>query len=543
VSSHRAEISVAARWRRLLGYLRPHRRVVTGIAALSLGVAALTALEPLVLKHLFDGLAASSGAKTVAATIGLLLGLAAIREVGAAAAHRLTGRTRLRVHFALTSEAVSRLHGPAGLHREERAGASLMRLDRGVQAMVSALSEIALSVLPALAWLGVAAAVMVRLEWRLALVVLAFSPLPAALASGAGAEQTRRERNLLERWTRIYSRFSAVLLDLVTVKTLAVEQTLGDVSEANEVVSDGIGHEVRVGSLQNLAVLLARGAALAGGAALVLHGALSLGSLVAFLGYVGGVFAPVQSLSHARTNFRLATSSMDHVFALIDTKELAHVHGDVEFRQVRFAYAAHGTPRIDGVQLEVRAGESVALVGPGGAGKSTLMALLQRLHDPSEGQVLVDGHDLRDVRHETLRRHVGIVGQHTLLFNDRRADGERSRLPAAERQRTAIAGALLKDPRILILEEPTAALDSESEALVQGALGTLMKGRTTFIIAHRLSTAMRVDRVVVLRQGRLVEQGTHAQLLERGGFYAALVARQTSGMFPARMPALHAVGG
>jgi ATP-binding cassette subfamily B protein len=398
-----------------------------------------------------------------------------------------------------------------------------------------------LSVLPAIAWLGVAAAVMLRLEWRLALVVLAFSHLPAVLARGAAAEQTRRERNLLERWARIYSRFSAVLLDLVTVKTLAVQQTLGDVSEANEVVSDGIRHDVRISSLQNLVVLLARGAALAGGAALVLHGTLSLGSLVAFLGYVGGVFAPVQSLSHARTTFRLATASMDRVFALTDTKELAHVRGDVEFRQVRFAYAPHGTPSIDGVQLEVRAGESVALVGPSGAGQSTLMALLQRLFDPSEGQVLVDGHDLREVRHESLRRHVGVVRQDTLLFNESPPD--RNRLSTAERQRVAIARALLEDPRILVLEEPTAALDSEAESLVQGALGTLMRGRTTFIIAHRLSTAMQVDRIVVLRHGRLVEQGTHAQLLERGGHYAALVARQTKGMFPTRMPALHAVGG
>jgi ATP-binding cassette subfamily B protein len=221
-----------------------------------------------------------------------------------------------------------------------------------------------------------------------------------------------------------------------------------------------------------------------------------------------------------------------------------------------------------GIDLTAQAGEMIASVGPSGSGKTTMMALLQRLYDPLQGSIHVDGHDLRQLKQRSLREHIGVVLQDGLLFNDtvkaniaygsptatlaaiieaaRAAHahefverlthgyettvGERgSHLSAGQRQRLAIARALLKDPPILILDEATSALDAESEELVQEALARLVHGRTTFVIAHRLSTVVHADRIVVLKNGQILEQGNHAALLARQGYYATLVEKQLRG--------------
>jgi ATP-binding cassette, subfamily B, bacterial len=273
---------------------------------------------------------------------------------------------------------------------------------------------------------------------------------------------------------------------------------------------------------------------------------------------------------------------MDQVFHILDTQdhlgdapdaeEVTGLRGEVEFDDVHFAYSPdRSSPLINGISLHVRPGENIALVGPSGAGKSTLMALLCRFYDPLSGAVRIDGRDIRGLKQMSLRRNIGVVLQESLLFNESvRANiaygrpeatqeqieeaaraahahefimrlpqgydtvvGERgSRLSMGERQRVAIARSLLKNPPILILDEPTSALDAESEALVQEALSRLMKGRTTFAIAHRLSTVVDADRILVLKGGRIVEEGDHARLMALDGYYASLVRRQTRGLLP-----------
>jgi ATP-binding cassette subfamily B protein len=223
------------------------------------------------------------------------------------------------------------------------------------------------------------------------------------------------------------------------------------------------------------------------------------------------------------------------------------------------------------VTLKVRQGQTMAIVGPSGSGKTTLMALLMRFYDPRAGRITIDGRDLRTVKQTSLRRNIGVVLQDPLLFNDTvsaniaygrpnatREDIEAaaraahahdfiSRLPqgyetivgerggllsAGERQRITIARALLRDPRILVLDEATSSLDAESEEAVQTAVETLLKGRTTFVIAHRLSTVINADCITVLRDGRVVESGRHTDLMRRGGYYASLVRRQSRGLIP-----------
>ena len=338
--------------------------------------------------------------------------------------------------------------------------------------------------------------------------------------------------------------------------------------------------------LLGLATALGTAAILWIGAHQVLSGALSIGGLLVFLAYLGQLYGHVESLVYAPASIREATGSGRRVMEVLDAEPevadapgawaLPPVVGHVRLEDVTFGYET-GRPVLRGVTLEARPGEVVALVGATGAGKSTLVGLVPRFNDPWTGRVTIDGHDLRDVRLRSLREQVALVLQEPFLFPLTiaeniaygRPDATREEIEAAataanahafisrlpegydtlvgergatlsggERQRLSIARALLKDAPILILDEPTSALDAETEALLLDALERLMAGRTTFIIAHRLSTIRRADRIAVLRDGQIVEQGRHGELLAHKGAYARLHDLQFgSGDEPATMEA------
>lgn len=569
------------------GIVRPFRALILAVLGLTIVGSLLQALEPLVLKYLFDGLAGGGVGRGVLVGLGGVVALGFAREVVNGLSNLLSWRVRIRVQFDLLRIAVERLHSlPVSYHRGESVGGLMTKLDRGTSGLVGALSELLFNVLPTVLYLIFSLVLMFRLDWRLSLVVLVFAPLPALVGAWAAREQTQRERTLLDRWTRIYSRFNEVLAGIATVKSFAMEEEEGrrfldEVDRANGVVLRGVARDTGTGAARNLVALGARAVALGVGAWLVLRGEATVGTLVAFLGYMGGLFGPVEGLTGVYQTLRKATVSLEAIASILDAPETVQdapdavepgeLRGEVRFEGVRFGYR-EGEWILDGIDLEVRPGELIALVGPSGAGKSTLISLLQRLHDPVAGRVLVDGMDLRRLRQHALRRQIGVVMQDALLFNDTiakniaygRPDASRAEIEAAaraanahefimrlpdgydtvvgerggllsggERQRIAIARALLKDPPILILDEATSALDAESEALVQEALSRLVRGRTTFVIAHRLATVVGADRILVLKDGRIVESGTHLELLARGGYYASLVDKQTRGLMVA----------
>lgn len=397
-------------------------------------------------------------------------------------------------------------------------------------------------------------------------------------------EQTDRERSLLERWARIYSRFNEVLSGIITVRSFAMEDTekarfLQEVSCANRAVIKGVATDVRYGAASNVTIAGARLLAVGLGGYLVLNGEITIGTVIAFLGYVGALYTPLQGLSGVYSAVRKATVSMDEIFGILNAQDhlgdsphaisVARVRGDVKFENVHFGYEEDGRKLLNSVSLHAAAGQTVALVGPSGSGKTTMMTLLMRFYDPQEGSITIDGVDLRKIKQSSLRRNIGVVLQDPLLFNDSIAaniaygrpgasasDIEKaaraaqahefiSKLPdgynspagerggllsVGERQRITIARALLKNPPILILDEATSALDADAEAAVQTAVDSLMNGRTTFVIAHRLATVIDADAIIALKDGRIIEQGTHTHLLRSGGYYASLVERQSRGL-------------
>jgi ATP-binding cassette, subfamily B, bacterial len=585
---HVKELLHWTRLRRALAFVGPHRRTVAAILVLTILTAAISAMMPLAMKYIFDRLGSQQALAPVLLGVAALAGLSLFREVAGGFSNWLSWRVRLKIHAGLLEATVTRLHRlPLGLHRGEGVGAIMTRLDRSIQGFIGAVSEISFNVLPAFFYLLIAIVFMVRLDWRMTLLVLAFAPLPAVIAALAAPNQTRREQNLLDRWARIYSRFNEVLAGIVTVRSFAMEDAekkrfLDSVDKANQVVVRGIGFDTRVGAAQNLTVLLARIAAILLGGVLVLQGKATLGTLVAFLAYVDGLFGPVQGLTGIYRTLRTASVSLDQIFAILDredrladapdAREITSLRGEVAFEKVSFWYEVTGMPVLRGIDLRIRPGEMLAVVGPSGSGKSTLMSLLQRFYDPREGRVLVDGMDLRTVKQQSLRRQIGVVLQDAVLFNESVRDniaygrpgasqreieaaaraanahefilkleegydtpvGERGhRLSGGERQRIAIARAILKDPAVLILDEATSALDAELEFLIQQALERLIRGRTTIVIAHRLSTVVNADRIVVIKKGEIAETGTHRELIDRNGYYATLVERQTRGLLKA----------
>jgi subfamily B ATP-binding cassette protein MsbA len=304
-------------------------------------------------------------------------------------------------------------------------------------------------------------------------------------------------------------------------------------------------------------------------------GALTEGDFVLFITALFMMYAPAKKLSRVNADLQQAMAAADRIFELLDTHSEVAERTDavalppfartIEFRDVQFAYGGADDATLRGVSFTVRAGQMLAIVGRSGAGKTTLVNLVPRFYDVTAGQILLDGHDLRDVTLASLRSQIGIVTQETVLFDDTiaaniaygRPDATRAQIEAAaraahahefiaileqgydtmigergqrlsggQRQRLAIARAILRDSPILILDEATSSLDAESEMLVQEALSNLMVNRTSFVIAHRLSTVRRADAIVVLERGLIVEAGTHDELLSRGGAYAKLYELQ-----------------
>lgn len=437
--------------------------------------------------------------------------------------------------------------------------------------------------------------VMFSLNWQLA-IVTAFSPV---IVSCVGFVVTRPLRPIARRVQEKASELNQRLEENLTGvrEIIAFGREESQSRQFAATLQDLLRLTMRLTLINSAfstgqsAFSLAVFAAILGyGGYLVLHGYTTLGTLIAMRGLYEQTFSAARQLFGLARDTQTSLASADRVFAFLDevpsvqdqptARSLSRVSGTIEFQNVGFAYQP-GQPVLNNVSLRARAGQVIALVGPSGAGKSTLMSLLSRFYDPTEGSILLDGLDLREIKLSSLRRQIGIVFQDTFLFASTireniafgRQDASEEEIVAAakaanawefieklpkgldtpvgqrgaqlsegQKQRISIARALLRDPRILILDEPTSALDARAESLLQSALHRLMHGRTTFVIAHRLATVKSADSIVVIDHGQVVEQGTHSELLQRHGLYRELYGLQTAALEPAfDRPALEPV--
>ncbi|HHW09656.1 MAG TPA: ABC transporter ATP-binding protein [Firmicutes bacterium] len=417
------------------------------------------------------------------------------------------------------------------------------------------------------------------LHWRLSLITLVTFPL-VILAVNIYGRRIRRFTGLMqEKVGDISSQLQETFIGIRVIKAFTMEEGERERFKARNYQTLQAGMK----SAQTLATVtpvvelfMVAGMVLVFwyGAQEVVKGHLTTGELTAFIGYLGMASAPINGLTRAISLFQQSLAAGDRVFQLLDEeveiKEPPHpivlpeVRGRVVFENVAFAYRS-GEPVLENINLTVEPGEVVALVGKSGTGKSTLVNLLPRFYDPTAGRVTLDGHDLRSLNIKWLRSQIGLVPQETILFGvtigenirygrpeasqseveeaARRANaydfimrlpqgfetvvGERGvTLSGGQRQRIAIARAILRNPRLLILDEATSSLDAESEITVQEALSRLMKERTTFVIAHRLTTVMGADRILVIEDGRIAEEGSHEELLSKGGLYCQLYEAQ-----------------
>jgi ATP-binding cassette subfamily B protein len=579
-------------------FVRPDSRRVLLTLAGALGVSIAAATEPLVLKNLVDRLAAlgASGAPEAVAKHGLVAGVAvfaavlACRIIGASWVTTSTWRVRLGVEYQMRSRVAAKMSVLSSRTQAEiGTGGLRYAIDASAPQTASAFTDIAFRALPTLVYIGLAAWGMARLDAGLAAIVFCVVPLPFIVAALAAPRQRARDRKQHQFWTRLWAWYTEVLHGMGTVRAFANERTeerrfTRRIRWAFASINRGVAVDSWVTAAAGLSELLARVAVLSYGGFLVVQGHLTVGSLLAFLGFVGGVFAPVQQLVDLYPTVRKAIVALEAVFRVLDSDDEAPdaphaipappITGHIEFQGVSFTYDG-GRQALDDLTVAIQPGETVALVGPSGSGKSTILQLLQRVHRPTQGRILIDGHDLRDLQIATVRRQFGVVPQEVVLFNASVAENiaygrpnatrddievaaraanahdfimrlpqgydssvaERGRaLSGGQRQRIAIARAFLVSPAVLLFDEATAALDTESERAVQLALRQLRRGRTTFIIAHRLNTIRDADRILVVKDGRIVGDGRHNELLETCPTYATLVRHQLGDDAPAPVP-------
>ena len=419
---------------------------------------------------------------------------------------------------------------------------------------------------------------LVMISWKLTIFSVIFLPV-VALVIGSIVKRLRKSATAAqERFADMVSLMDESLTGIKILKgynaTDYIRNKFHDINGLFSRISLSMARRQQLASPTSEFLGISAAAVLmVYGGSLVLSGDLEASAFVAYLSIFTQITRPLRSFTDSFANINQGIAAGERVLALLDEKSkitnapdavrMTGLHDEIEFRDVRFSY--DNKEVICGVNFKIRKGETVALVGPSGGGKSTLSDLIPRFYDIQGGAILIDGVDIRQYDIESLREYMGGVSQETILFNDTIANnlrlgkqdatdeeirqaavvanahnfimetehgyqtniGDRGmKLSGGQRQRLSIARAVLKNPEILILDEATSALDTESEKLVQEALNALLKGRTSLVIAHRLSTIHNADRIIVIEKGRIAEQGTHQQLMERHGIYARLIEMQ-----------------
>jgi ABC-type multidrug transport system fused ATPase/permease subunit len=574
----------ARKLRGLIVLLGPYRgRVVLMFAALITGTAAALAPAPLA-KTAIDSGILKGDERTLDIVVVAFIASALVVWAATYAQTYLVGWVGQRALADLRLQIFRHLQEmPVGFYERRPAGVLISRMTNDVEALDSLVTDTVVTLFQASLTLVGSVVILLALDVELALVTFLIFPVMAAGSLAfriASADAYRRTRETIGAITAY---LQETLSGIRVVRAFAQEprhrarfRELNDVNRQANLTTVNLNAAYFPG-VEFLASVATFGLLLIGGAQ-VIAGEIEVGVVVGFIAALNGFFDPIGQLSQVYTTYQSGMAALDKIFELLDEQpdlrdapdaiDLPRIRGEIRFEDVSFGYgrseAGDGdAPKLalDHVTMTVPPGQTVALVGATGAGKSTFAKLVARFYDPTEGRVLVDGHDLRTVRAESLRSQMGIVPQEAFLFSGTVGDnigfgrpyasveevesaaravgawdfisalphgldtevGERGvQLSAGQRQLVAFARALIADPRILVLDEATSNVDLHTEGRIEAGMRRLLAGRTAIVIAHRLSTIRQAGRIVVLDQGRVVEQGTHDDLLEAGGAYERL---------------------
>ncbi len=566
---------------RLLRYVRPYRsRLILAMLALSAGTL-LGLIMPLIIRNVIDVVFIEVDLTLLNRFTWLLMLIFAVQAFFSFFNRYHTGYVGERVVADLRQQLYNHLISLSlRFFADRRTGEIVSRVTNDVTTLQAAVTDDVVSLLQQGLTLFGGIIFLFWLDWQLTIVMLVGIPLVTIIIIYLGRKIRRAAGEVQDRLAEASAVVEESIGGIRIVKSFAredyeasrfkatIEETFAAAMRRVK-ISAVLGPTIGFMAFMSIAITLWFGGYQ------VIQGRLSPGSLVAFLIYTMLVATPLAAFSGLYSRFQTALGATERLFQLLDLKPdvadapdayaLPKIIGQVCFEQVSFDYETT-IPLLRDISLTVNPGRVVALVGPSGAGKTTIANLIPRFYDVTAGRITIDGHDVRDVTKLSLRRQIGIVPQEPAIFSDTIREnirygkldatqteieaaaqaanahdfilnmvhgydtrvGERGiKLSGGQRQRIAIARAILKDPRILILDEATSSLDSESEQLVQEALERLMRSRTTFVIAHRLSTIINADWIIVLDQGRIVEQGTHSHLLSHDrGIYRKLHAMQ-----------------
>ncbi|MBM7089879.1 ABC transporter ATP-binding protein [Streptomyces sp. S12] len=570
--------------RRILRLFRPYRGRLA-VVGLLVGAASLVSVAtPFLLKAILD-VALPQGRTGLLSllALGMILG-AVLTSVFGVLQTLISTTVGQRVMHDLRTAVYGRLQRMSlAFFTRTRTGEVQSRIANDIGGMQATVTSTATSLVSNVTSVVATVVAMLALDWRLTVVTLVLLPVFVWISRRVGDER----RKITTRRQKQMAAMAATVTESLSVSGILLGRTMGRSDSLTGAFSDESERLVDLEVRSNMAgrwrmavitiVMAAMPAVIYWTAGIALHTGgpeVSIGTIVAFVSLQQGLFRPAVSLLSTGVQIQTSLALFQRIFEYLDLPvditeredpvHLDRIKGEVRFENVTFGYDGKGGPVLDGIDITVPAGSSLAVVGSTGAGKSTLGHLVPRLYDVTGGRVTLDGVDVRDLDFDTLARAVGVVSQETYLFHASVADnlrfakpdatdeelyaaaeaaqihdhiaalpdgydtvvGERGhRFSGGEKQRLAIARTILRDPPVLVLDEATSALDTRTEAAVQQAIDALSANRTTLTIAHRLSTVRGADQIVVLDAGRAVERGTHRELVERDGRYAALVRR------------------